>query len=86
VHSPKVRAAIRVISWIACSAVSTVGPGVREIRVRDASGAFRILFVANLEDAVYVLHAFAKKARQTPDRDLALAKSRFRELRHGESP
>jgi phage-related protein len=66
--------------------MTTVGPGVREIRVRDASGAFRILFVANLEDAVYVLHAFAKKARQTPDRDLALAKSRFRELRHGESP
>lgn len=41
--------------------MSTVGSGVREIRVRDDSGALRILYVAKFEDAVYVLHCFAKK-------------------------
>ena len=48
----------------------SVGSGVREIRVRDASGAFRVLYVANLADAVYVLHAFQKKTRATAKRDL----------------
>ena len=40
----------------------TIGQGVREIRVRDASGAFRAIYLASFPDAVYVLHAFAKKA------------------------
>ena len=58
----------------------SVGPGVREIRVRDSSGAFRVLYVANLADAVYVLHAFQKKTRATANRDLDLAALRFRLL------
>ena len=36
--------------------MTTVGSGVREIRIRDASGAFRVVFVAKFADAVYVLH------------------------------
>jgi phage-related protein len=58
-----------------------VGQGVREIRVRDASGAFRVVYVATFAEAVYVLHAFSKKTRQTPLRDLVVAQSRFRELK-----
>ena len=58
----------------------SVGLGVREIRVREAAGAFRVLYVANLADAVYVLHAFQKKTRATAKRDLALAALRFRLL------
>jgi phage-related protein len=58
----------------------SVGSGVREIRVRDATGAFRVLYVANLAHAVYVLHAFQKKTRATAKRDLDLATLRFRLL------
>jgi phage-related protein len=58
----------------------TIGAGVREIRVRDASGAYRVIYLTTLGDAVYVLHAFAKKAQRTPARELNLAGSRFREL------
>jgi phage-related protein len=58
----------------------SVGSGVREIRVRDAAGAFRVLYVVNLADAVYVLHAFQKKTRTTAKRDLDLAALRFRLL------
>lgn len=43
--------------------MKTVGPGVREIRIRDASGTFRIM--ATLADRVLVLHAFQKKTQQT---------------------
>jgi phage-related protein len=52
--------------------MKTVGPGVREIRVRDAAGAFRVIYVATLAEAVYVLHAFQKKAQATSKHDLAL--------------
>jgi phage-related protein len=58
----------------------SVGSGVREIRVRDAAGAFRVLYVAKLAHAVYVLHAFQKKTRATAKRDLDLATLRFRLL------
>ena len=63
-----------------CKQMRSVGLGVREIRVREAAGAFRVLYVANLVDAVYVLHAFQKKSRAAAKRDLALATLRFRLL------
>lgn len=57
----------------------SVGLGVKEIRVRTG-GAFRILYVAKFAEAVYVLHAFQKKAQKTPKPDIDLARARFREL------
>lgn len=55
----------------------TIGKGVEEIRVRDDSGAYRIIYTARLADAVYVLHAFQKKTQATSKRDIELAKQRF---------
>lgn len=60
--------------------MSTVGQGVREIRIRDTIGAFRVLYVAKFADAVYVLHCFQKKTRKTSRTDLDLAARRYREL------
>ena len=62
----------------------SVGPGAYEIRVRDEAGAFRVIYVAKFEDAVYVLHAFQKKTRKTPRADIALAASRYKMI--GEEP
>jgi len=59
---------------------NTVGQGVREIRIRDAAGAFRVLYVAKFEDAVYVLHCFQKKTQKTRKADLDLAGQRYRDL------
>ena len=47
----------------------TVGRGVREVRIRDQSGAFRVIYLAIRPEAVYVAHAFQKKTRATPKRD-----------------
>ncbi|ABD87144.1 type II toxin-antitoxin system RelE/ParE family toxin [Rhodopseudomonas palustris] len=60
--------------------MKTIGAAVREIRVRDASGAFRVIYIATLADAVYVLHAFQKKTEATSKRDIDLATARFKEL------
>lgn len=58
----------------------TIGQGVREIRIRDATGAFRIVYVAKFANAVYVLHCFQKKTQKTSKPDLDLAESRYRDL------
>ena len=49
-----------------------VGAGTREIRIRDVSGVFRVMYVAKFEDAVYVLHCFQKKAQATSRQDKVL--------------
>ncbi len=59
----------------------TIGEGVREIRIRDKTGAFRVVYVAKFERAVYVLHCFQKKSQKTAQQDIELASQRFRELR-----
>ena len=59
--------------------MSSIGAGVREIRVRDEAGQFRLIYVARLVKAIYVLHAFQKKTRKTSSLDLRLARRRYRE-------
>ncbi|WP_447586806.1 type II toxin-antitoxin system RelE/ParE family toxin [Pseudoxanthomonas mexicana] len=54
-----------------------IGKGVEEIRVRDDTGAYRVIYTARLADAIYVLHAFQKKTQATSKRDIDLAKQRF---------
>ena len=58
----------------------SIGVGVREVRIRDATGAFRVIYLAKLADAVYVLHCFQKKTQKTSKQDLDLAEHRYREL------
>ena len=59
--------------------MTSVGPGVREIRIQTAR-AHRVFYVATFEEAVYVLHAFEKRTRKTPPHDVKLAGDRFRDL------
>ncbi|MDP2795386.1 MAG: type II toxin-antitoxin system RelE/ParE family toxin [Sulfurisoma sp.] len=60
--------------------MATIGKGVREIRIRDDAGAFRVIYLAKLAEAVYVLHCFQKKTEQTSERDIALARKRYKDL------
>lgn len=59
--------------------LSTVGAGVAEIRIHGRL-EHRVIYVARFEDAVYVLHAFQKKSRQTPKADLDLARARLKQV------
>lgn len=60
--------------------MSSVGSGVKEIRIKTG-GEFRILYVANIAPAIFVLHAFQKKTRKTRKSDIDLAKARFKQLK-----
>lgn len=61
--------------------MKTVGQGVREIRIREASGAFRVIYLATLADRVLILHAFQKKTQQTAQHDIDLAAARLKAWR-----
>jgi phage-related protein len=58
--------------------MKTVGAGVNEIRIREASGAYRVIYLASRPEAIYVLHCFQKKSEKTSQRDIELAKTRFK--------
>lgn len=62
-----------------------VGKGVKEIRLRDEAGAFRVIYVAKLKDAVFVLHCFQKKSEKTGRIDIELARIRYKELMREQS-
>jgi phage-related protein len=59
----------------------SVAAGVREVRIRLANGAFRVIYLATLPECVLVLHAFEKKTRRTPKKDIELSARRLREWR-----
>ena len=58
--------------------MTTIGGGVRELRVRDTSGAYRVIYLATLPDCVLVLHAFKKNSQRTVRKDIDLAARRLK--------
>jgi phage-related protein len=60
--------------------MTDIGAGVKEIRVRDEAGAFRMIYLATRPEGVYVLHCFQKKTQRTSRSDLELATKRFKSI------
>jgi phage-related protein len=60
--------------------MSSIGPGVREIRVTGDEGAFRTIYLATRPEGVYVLHCFQKKSQKTAPRDIRLARKRLKDI------
>ncbi|MBB3947130.1 phage-related protein [Rhizobium skierniewicense] len=60
--------------------MGTIGKGVQEIRIRDESGAFRVIYIAKFSNAIYVLHCFQKKTQKTSKADIDLAAKRYSDL------
>ena len=60
--------------------MTTVGKSVYEVRIQEASGAYRVIYIAKFEKSVYVLHCFQKKTQRTLKKDIDIARTRLREL------
>lgn len=58
----------------------SVGGGVQEIRIH-CDNEYRVIYLAKLAESVYVLHAFEKKTRKTPQSAIDLARRRLQLLR-----
>jgi phage-related protein len=63
-----------------CKPMRAIGAGVQELRIWEGEGTFRVIYIARLKDAVYVLHAFEKKTQATAQRDIDLARERFKSI------
>lgn len=57
-----------------------VGASVCEIRIRDENGAYRVMYVAKFEEAIYVLHCFEKKTQMTSKHDKQVTVERYKAL------
>jgi phage-related protein len=57
----------------------SVGAGVEEIRVHTGQ-EHRVFYIARFEEGVYVLHAFEKRSRKTPAREIEVARTRLRDV------
>ena len=48
------------------------------MRIREANGIYRVMYVAKFEEAIYVLHCFQKKTQVTSKQDRAISAARYR--------
>ena len=54
--------------------------GVHELRFRDSSGIYRFFYYLKSAKGILIFHAYHKKSRTMPDREIWLAKIRLREI------
>jgi phage-related protein len=60
------------------------GSGVYEIVSDHDKNAYRAIYVVNIGDAIYVLHAFQKKSKKgiaTPKEEIAVIDARLKQLK-----
>ena len=60
--------------------IPSIGRGVHELRPRDRSGQYRVIYALVLRGSIHVLHAFKKTTRATPQRSIAVAQRRLQEV------
>jgi phage-related protein len=60
--------------------MTSIGAWVKEIRVGDEAGIFRVIYLATRPEGVYVLHCFQKKTHRTSSSDFELATKQFKSI------
>lgn len=58
----------------------SIGRSVHELRLRDRSGTYRVIYVLVRQGDIWLVHAFQKKSQQTSPQNIELAKRRIKEL------
>jgi len=59
--------------------MTSIGRGVKELRIH-CENEYRVIYLAQRNEGIYVLHSFVKKTEQTSLKDRELAKRRFKEI------
>lgn len=73
----RLQAGLEPESW---KPFGVAGAGVNEIRVNDSSGAYRVMYVAKFDEAIYVLHCFQKKTEAATRHDKEIVEVRHRSV------
>ena len=58
----------------------SIAPGAHELRFRDRSGIYRVVYWIRRQNEIWLVHAFKKKTQQTPSLNIEVAKQRIRRL------
>lgn len=59
---------------------TTVGSGVKEIRISEDKNIFRVMYVAKFAEKIYVLHSFQKKTQKTKKQDIEITRIRYKAI------
>jgi phage-related protein len=62
-------------------AMSSIGPGVFELRDQDERAWYRVIYLSRVRDVIHVLHCFEKRSRQTPLKEINVARQRLKGVR-----
>jgi phage-related protein len=64
-----------------------LGGGIMELALRHRGDAFRVVYVVQIQNAVWVLHAFQKKSKRgiaTPKMEIDVIRERLKRLKEAE--
>ena len=60
--------------------LSSIFPGLCEIRIKDRNGQFRVIYFLKRDEAIYLVHAFRKKTRKLPNKEIQTILKRIKEI------
>lgn len=58
----------------------SIGKGVHELRFRERSGIYRVIYFLAGASQIWLLHAFKKTTQATSSKDIAIAKERLKRI------
>jgi phage-related protein len=61
--------------------MSSIGPGVFELRDQDERAWYRVIYLSRVRDVIHVLHCFEKRSRETPMKEISTARQRLKAVR-----
>lgn len=61
--------------------MSSIGPGVFELRDQDERAWYRVIYLSRSHDTIHVLHCFEKRSRETPMKEINTARQRLKAVR-----
>lgn len=62
--------------------MKSIDQGVFELKAEDEAAWYRVIYLARIEDTIYVLDSFKKKSRKTEKNDLNRARMRLSNVKH----
>lgn len=62
--------------------MQSISKGVHELRIKDRSGNYRVIYyIRTGSGEIYFLHAFKKTTKETPNKNKKLARNRLRSVK-----
>jgi phage-related protein len=61
--------------------LDNIGSGIKEIRLHDDAGIYRVVYIAKFKNVVYVLHCFSKKENRIKQKDKEIIITRYKSIK-----